>query len=117
MGIRNVLAACAIDEGKLSAEARVTLIVMAAISFDEPQGKREARVYYGGYKTAMTRMGAYPDERAERRFIRHVAELKRRGIVEVVSKAAHGRNAKYRLLLPVDNSTDSVDKRAGTGET
>jgi hypothetical protein len=115
MGLRNVLAACAVDRDKLSDAARLTLVVMSAASYDEKHDGQEPRIYWGGWKFAMIRQGFWPDEKAKRRFIRHIAELKMRGIVEVAAPASHGRNAQYRLRLPVENSADSVDDEHSDG--
>lgn len=117
MGIRNAQAALAVDVDKLSAEARLTLLAMAMLSFDDTRNGKEARLYYAGWRTAMIRQGYWPDERAKRRFIRHIAELRERGIVETATSAAHGRNAVYRLRLPVENSALSVDNSAEAEES
>lgn len=109
MGIRNVIAACYVYSEKISPEARLTLVVMATIAHDDSDKPEQARLYFGGWQLAMSRQGFWPDENAKRRFVRHVRELRDAGLVEVVSTSTLGRPAVYRLILPVDNFTFSVE--------
>jgi hypothetical protein len=94
---------------KLSDGARVTLLSLCALTLDTPQRGIDARTYFGGWQLAVTRMGGYPDDASKRRFMRHIAELRAQGIVEVVRAGRVGYNAVYRLVLAVDNLPESVD--------
>lgn len=102
-------AALAVEPDKLTPGARCTLIAMCVAAYDAPQHGTPARVYFGGWPRAMMRQGFVPDDLAKRRFMRHVAELRARGLIEIAEPGRRGSNAVYRILLTVDNSTDSVD--------
>jgi hypothetical protein len=109
MGVRNVSAGLLTAADKLSDGARITLLTLCLLSYDTPQHGVDARTYFGGWQMAMIRQGAYPDNASKRRFMRHIAELRAQGIVEVMSAGYHGSRAVYRLVLAVDNLPESVD--------
>jgi hypothetical protein len=109
MGLRNVIAAIGTYPGKLSPEVRMTLVTMAAIAYDEPQHGLPASTYFGGWVMCAARQGLYPDETQKRRFIVHVAILRKVGLVETLAPGGRGKNAIYRLTLPVENLPVSVD--------
>jgi hypothetical protein len=113
MGIHNVQAALAVDPEKLTPAARCTLIAMSVIAYDAPQRGVQARTYYAGWATAMMRQGFVPDDAAKRRFVRHVAELRTRGLIEILEPGRRGSNAVYRLHLPVENVVESVEDDTG----
>jgi hypothetical protein len=117
MGIRNIAAALAIAPDKLTTQARLTLVTMAYVAYDDARGGKEPRLYHGGWRLAMTRQGLWPTEAMKKRFIRNIAELRELGLVEIESPARHGRNAVYRLILPVDNLPFSGDNEDDSGET
>jgi len=117
MGLHNVRAGLLTGTDKLSDGARVTLLCLCALTLDSDQRGIDARTYFGGWQMAVIRMGAYPDEASKRRFMRHIAELRAQGIVDVVRAGFHGHNAVYRLVLAVDNLPDSVDNESGKSVT
>lgn len=106
MGIANVRAALAVGS-KVSAPARLTLAVMAVHALDRDIGQYRARLYYGGPGLICASQGEYPDEAAQRRVRRLMADLVEAGLIERLARAAPGRRAVYRLHLdPVDNPGD-----------
>ena len=109
MGIRNVSAGFATAPEKLSDGARLTLVALCMLTYDDAQHGVDARTYFGGWRLAVIRQGMYPDDVSKRRFMRHVAELRSQGVLEVVQGGFNGNPAVYRLVLAVDNSITSVD--------
>lgn len=110
MGARNALAALGVLPGKLDRAPRQTLIAMACMSLDAPRKRTSARVYYGGWERLAAAQGMYPNESGRRVIARHIAALTAAGVVEQLTPPAPGRNASWKLILPVDNSRDPVDK-------
>jgi len=105
-----VIAALGVLPGKLDHAPRDTLIAMAVLSLDKGRSTTAARVYYGGWERLAMVQGMFPNETTRRRIARHMTILQQVGIIEQLETSAPARNASWRLLLPVDNSQESVDK-------
>lgn len=109
MGVFNVAAALRVAPDKLPPAARFTLITMALMTLDVDTAQQDARLYFGGWQMVCSRMGFLPSADMRKRFIRDIATLRSYGLVEVVAPGYRGHAAVYRLVLPVDNSPDSVE--------
>lgn len=109
MGVYNASAALRVAPDKIPYRARCVLVTMALMTLDASTGRQEARVYFGGWQMVCIRMGNIPTDDQRRRFVRDVATLRAAGLVEVLEPGYRGHAAVYRLLLPVDISSDSVE--------
>jgi hypothetical protein len=110
MGAHNVAAALGVEVDKITPRARLVLVAMAYHARDSGTDEAPAGVYYGGAGLLAATLGMYPSEVALHGIIRDVAQLRAVGVVERLDRAAGGRHATYRLVLPVvDKRRKSVD--------
>ena len=110
MGAKNVVAALGVLPGKLDHAPRDTLIAMAVLSLDTGRKTAAARTYYGGWERLAAVQGMFPNESSRRLISRHIATLVQAGLLEQIRTAAPTRTASWRLILPVDNSPEPVEK-------